>query len=101
MVHHVRRLHSACVRCRGLHYQHLTHCCCSMPDHNRERPGSLCQQGGMEATSHDQTEFSLSAFCCCHLLELMGHRSSVSGRCVQVTGITLSKEQLGEAKLRV
>ena len=30
-----------------------------------------------------------------------GHTSSVFGRSVQVTGITLSKEQLAEAKLRV
>ena len=59
----------------------------------------------MEATCHDQAESrpqrlllergQMSALC------YIRWAVSVCGRSMQVTGITLSKEQLAEAKLRV
>ena len=90
--------------CRGLHRHHSTHCL-QMQDCDREQQGSLCQQSGMEATCHDQTESQPQ-----RLLPERGRNNaicnirwavSVFGRSMQVTGITLSKEQLAEAKLRV
>ena len=90
------KLHIACIMCRGLHQQHLTHC--SKLQHcHREQRGSLCQRGGMEATSHDQTDSQPQ-----RLLLLPSAVDQMGIECVvQVTGITLSKEQLAEAKLRV
>ena len=55
----------------------------------------------MVATFHEQTEGQPHCLLLLPFAELNGHRSNVFDRCVQVTGITLSKEQLAEAKLRV
>ena len=86
--------------CRGLHRQHPTHCFW-MQNCDRGQRSSLCQQGGTEATSHDQTESQPQHLLLLPSARATGHSSKVFSWCVQVTGITLSKEQLAEAKLRV